>query len=53
MENYIENPKTIILSTRIIEEVSNLIEKVIILNIKLMAIPRRLAQLFMLSQRMV
>ena len=32
MENYIENPKTIILSTHIIEEVSNLIEKVIILN---------------------
>ena len=32
MENYIEGPKTIILSTHIIEEVSNLIEKVIILN---------------------
>lgn len=32
MENYIETPKTIILSTHIIEEVSNLIEKVIILN---------------------
>lgn len=32
MENYIESPKTIILSTHIIEEVSNLIEKVIILN---------------------
>lgn len=32
MENYIEKPKTIILSTHIIEEVSNLIEKVIILN---------------------
>ena len=32
MENYIENPKTIILSTHIIEEISNLIEKVIILN---------------------
>ena len=32
MENYIKSPKTIILSTHIIEEVSNLIEKVIILN---------------------
>lgn len=32
MENYIESPKTIILSTHIIEEVSSLIEKVIILN---------------------
>lgn len=32
MENYIEIPKTIIVSTHIIEEVSNLIEKVIILN---------------------
>ncbi len=32
MKNYIENPKTIILSTHIIEEVSSLLEKVIILN---------------------
>ncbi|MBU3110270.1 ATP-binding cassette domain-containing protein [Clostridium lacusfryxellense] len=32
MENYIENPKTIILSTHIIEEVSQLIERVIIIN---------------------
>ena len=32
MENYIKSPKTIILSTHIIEEVPNLIEKVIILN---------------------
>lgn len=32
MESYIEKPKTIILSTHIIEEVSSLIEKVIILN---------------------
>lgn len=32
MDSYIEKPKTIILSTHIIEEVSNLIEKVIILN---------------------
>ena len=32
MENYIEKPKTIILSTHIIEEISNLIERVIILN---------------------
>lgn len=34
MENYIENPKTIILSTHIIEEVSSLVEKVVILNDK-------------------
>ena len=34
MKNYIENPKTIILSTHIIEEVSNLLEKVIILKDK-------------------
>lgn len=32
MKEYIENPKTIILSTHIIEEVSNLIENVVILN---------------------
>ena len=32
MKNYIEHPKTIILSTHIIEEVSNLLEKVIIIK---------------------
>lgn len=32
MANYIKNPKTIILSTHIIEEVSNLLEQVIIIN---------------------
>ncbi|MPQ31048.1 ABC transporter ATP-binding protein [Clostridium estertheticum] len=32
MEGYIEKPKTIILSTHIIEEVSQLIERVIVLN---------------------
>ncbi|MDU1412217.1 MAG: ABC transporter ATP-binding protein [Clostridium sp.] len=32
MKNYIEQPKTIILSTHIIEEVSNLLEKVIIIK---------------------
>ena len=34
MKDYIENPKTIILSTHIIEEVSSLLEKVVILNDK-------------------
>lgn len=32
MKDYIENPKTVILSTHIIEEVSSLIENVVILN---------------------
>ncbi|CUN86581.1 ABC transporter ATP-binding protein [Clostridium disporicum] len=32
MKDYIENPKTIILSTHIIEEVSSLLENVVILN---------------------
>lgn len=32
IENYIEEPKTIILSTHIIEEVSSILEKVIIVN---------------------
>lgn len=32
MKNYIDEPKTIILSTHIIEEVSNIIENVVILN---------------------
>jgi len=32
MENYIENPKTIVLSTHIIEEVAHLIERVIIIK---------------------
>lgn len=32
IENYIEDPKTIILSTHIIEEVSSILEKVIIIN---------------------
>lgn len=34
MKDYIKNPKTIILSTHIIEEVSSLLEKVVILNDK-------------------
>lgn len=34
MDDYIKNPKTIILSTHIIEEVSNLLENVVILNDK-------------------
>ncbi|MBM6860212.1 ABC transporter ATP-binding protein, partial [Clostridium saudiense] len=34
MKDYIKNPKTIILSTHIIEEVSSLLEKVVILNNK-------------------
>lgn len=34
MKDYIENPKTIILSTHIIEEVSSLLENVVILNDK-------------------
>lgn len=34
MKDYIENPKTVILSTHIIEEVSSLLENVVILNDK-------------------
>ena len=34
MKDYIENPKTVILSTHIIEEVSGLLENVVILNDK-------------------